>query len=405
MTRPMAPSLIALAERVWGTGGDGSPIRVSTTSVPEGHQVMERYAVIPSLAKPKFLVPMESRSAAANTFWKYNAMRSRSTRAGHIALAAAFRSGLARGTFRDQLVVSCDKRLSHEERAERMVLAHLSRELEMPRLLAAMAVRRMNPNAKPTLQLFSPVGAQIGYAKLGWSPATRAMVQTEATSLDAVSGRLRSVIAPRVMAKGTWRDHYYVVTKPLPESVGRWTTPPLQAPHLILEVAHSGDVARHALAGSEYERSLRRQLDDAGVTAETRILSAWLDRLVGVDIQIEFGRWHGDWVTWNMGRVGNGVAVWDWEHSAPLVPVGFDALHWHFQQTLPTHGIDAGVAAVDDAVLDLSALGVERNSARHVASLYLLEMFVRSVRLARGGGGWNPLLHPQMLTIAERRGE
>lgn len=405
MTHPMSPQLIALAERVWGTGDDGSCVQLSTASVPDGHRVVERYTVIPSMAKPRFLVPMESNMAAINSFRKYNAMRSRRTRAGRAALAAAFQSGLARRVFRDQLMVTADRRLSQQELAEQLVLVHLADQLDLPRVLAAISVRRISPNSKPTLQLFSPDGGQIGYAKLGWSPATRAMVQSEASTLEAVSGRLKSVIAPRVMITGTWRDRLYAVTRPLPEPVGRWTAPPARAPQLILEVAHSGDVARQPLAGSVYERSLRRQLDDVGVTAETRILSAWLDRLAGVDVQLEFGRWHGDWVSWNMGRAQNGVTVWDWEHSAPLVPVGFDALHWYFQHTLPARGIDASVAAVDDALADLSAVGVQRGAARHVSSLYLLEMFVRSVRLARGGGGWNPLLHPQMLTVAERRGD
>ncbi|MBA2446164.1 MAG: hypothetical protein H0V49_12655 [Nocardioidaceae bacterium] len=398
----MAPHLSALVDRVWGSD-TSSPVRVTTSDIPDGHEVVERYAVIPNFEKAKFLVPLGSHAAAVNSLWKYNAMKSLSTRSGHVALAAAFKSRLATLAFHDQLVVSCDRRLDRGERAEWMVLDHLARELNFPRLLAAMTVRRKNPNAKPTLQLFTPGGVPMGYAKLGWSQATRAMVQTEAASLEAVSGKLTSVLAPHVMAKGIWNGRYYVVVSPLPESVRRWSTPPLQAPHLILDVAHSGEVAHGHLAGSPYERRLRQQLDEVGETPETRILSAWLDRLVGESFPLEFGRWHGDWVAWNMGSAGAKVAVWDWEHSAPLVPVGFDALHWHFQQTLPAHGIEAAVLAVDGATLDLVALGVTPSAAPHLVSLYLLEMFVRSVRLANGGGGWNPRLYPKMLTIAEAR--
>jgi hypothetical protein len=399
----IAPNLVALIERIWGTGEGRPAVHVSTDGVPTGHHIVERYTVVPSLANPKFLVPTESHATSADSFWKYNAMRSRRTRAGHIALAAAFRSGVAHRIFGDQLLVSCDDRLSDEERASHMLLAHLSRELNTPQLLAAMSVRRMTPNAKPTLQLFAPTGSLVGFAKLGWSPATRSMVQTESTSLEEVAGKLRSVVAPSVMAKGYWRERYYSVTKPLPEAVGRWTTPPAQAANLILEVAHSGEVARRSVAGSPYEHRLRDQLSLAGVTPETRVLSAWLDRLVIPKTQLDFGRWHGDWVSWNMARTGDKVAVWDWEHSAPMAPIGFDALHWYFQRTLPARGIDAAVQAVDNARHDLQAVGVSESAMAYVASLYLLEMFVRSVRLQRGGGGWNPRLHPRMLDFAAQR--
>jgi hypothetical protein len=86
-----------------------------------------------------------------------------------------------------------------------------------------------------------------------------------------------------------------------------------------------------------------------------------------------------------------------------MAPIGFDALHWYFQRTLPARGIDAAVQSVDNARRDLQAVGVAESAMAYVASLYLLEMFVRSVRLERGGGGWNPRLHPRMLDFAQQR--
>jgi hypothetical protein len=136
---------------------------------------------------------------------------------------------------------------------------------------------------------------------------------------------------------------------------------------------------------------------------ETKILCEWLDRLVGLSEVLTFGRWHGDWVTWNLGSAGARIAAWDWEHSADDVPVGFDVLHWHFQHTLPKSGLEAAVAEVDRVAPDLVKVGVRREAGNLVASLYLLEMFKRSVRLSAGGGGWNPRLHPELLSVAAGR--
>jgi hypothetical protein len=159
------------------------------------------------------------------------------------------------------------------------------------------------------------------------------------------------------------------------------------------------------LAGSAYANRVRTQLDAMREHAptETKVLSDWLDRLVAEPPVLRFGRWHGDWVAWNLGSSGAKIAAWDWEHSAEGVPVGFDVLHWHFQHVLPDSGLEAAVSAVDRVAPALVKVGVRREAGQSVASLYLLEMFLRSVRLSVGGGGWNPRLHPAMLTVATRR--
>ena len=50
------------------------------------------------------------------------------------------------------------------------------------------------------------------------------------------------------------------------------------------------------------------------------------------ETELGFGRWHGDWSPWNMGRAGGRMQVWDWEQSAVGVPLGFDAVHFLLQR-------------------------------------------------------------------------
>ncbi len=402
MTSPDPESnLGSLVHRVWGPDDGSSPVSVSLSRVPEGHVVVERYAVIPNAARARFLVPLGSRAAAVNSFWKYNAVKPPKTRARQLALAGAFGTGAARAVFRDRVVVSIDSSVPPQARAEWLLMSHLADELGCNGLQAAMSVRRVNPNVKPTLQLFDPAGRPVGYAKVGWSEATREMVRTEADSLEAVRGKLSHVIAPVLVASGTWRDQVYAVSGALPETMRRWTTPPAADPDVLLDIANSGQTSVQRLAESDYCRGLRQAM--AFPSDESRVLSAWLDRLCARPTPLRYGRWHGDWVAWNLGKVDGRVAAWDWEHSAASVPVGFDALHWHFQHTVPHRGLDAAVEAVDAAEKDLRAMGVADDAVSLVSSLYLLEMFVRSVRLEAGGGGWNPRLYPHMLAVAQRR--
>jgi hypothetical protein len=401
----MHPDLANLIQRVWGPAGVGEPVAVTTSMPPPDHQIVETYAVIPNSARPKLLLPLGSRPATLGSLLRYNAVKSPRTRMRRLALAGAFGTFTGPRVFRDRLFVSIDARIPADEHRRWLILEHLSTQLRAPHLYAAVTVRRANPNVKPTLQLFSGAGAPIGYAKLGWSEATRGMVRAEADALSSVHGRLRVVVAPSLLASGDWQDVVFAVIGPLPEGLRRWTTDPIRTPEATLDVAASTGLRQAPWATSAYAYNVRKQLDGmrAKAPAETEVLGSWLDRLLSRPQVLTFGRWHGDWVSWNLGSAGDKIAAWDWEHSCDDVPVGFDVLHWHFQQTLPKSGLDAAVNGVDCVVPDLLKVGVRREAGDLVASLYLFEMFLRAVRLSVGGGGWNPRLHPQMLAVAAGR--
>ena len=124
-------------------------------------------------------------------------------------------------------------------------------------------------------------------------------------------------------------------------------------------------------------------------------------------VRVEFGHWHGDWVPWNLGRYAGRLVAWDWEHSGPEVPIGFDLAHDAFQRKLVLDGASAAsaAAAVDAQLHRLAAaLGVDAEQRRLIVQSYLIEMWLRTWRLATGGAGWNPALHPALLDVIEQRG-
>jgi hypothetical protein len=314
-----------------------------------------------------------------------------------------FGTGLGEKAFHRRLVVSIDRRIDPADYANWLVLAHLAANLGCERLLAGIAVRRVQPNAKPMLELFDPAGCARGYAKLGWSAATRQLVRTEADALLALHGRLHGIIIPDLATRGVFADTEYSVATPLPLGLRPWTTDPIDAPDVALEVAHAAEVYKGPLKDSAHAKCLREQLIAAeGTTPHaSRVLLHWLARLEENPTELQFGRWHGDWTPHNLGSLDGRVVAWDWEHSKVDVPIGFDALHWHHQRALPRGGLVAAVADVLATSDRLGSLGVPPEARRLTASLYLLGLYLRTVTLAIGGGGWNSRVYPAMLDVAD----
>ncbi len=402
------PRLEACVRSVWPQAGQaGSPVSVRLGSGPAGHVAVEEYAVIPHPRMVRFLVPLDSRPATVASFRAFNATRAPLSRAVRATLGSGYALGLADRMFAHRLVVSVDQRFPLERWGDVLVLRHLAAELGHPTLVAFVAVRSINPNAKPTLQLFDAGGTPVGFAKLGTTPATRRMVRTEAAALGRLGGRHGPLLVPRLLTAGQWHDTEHSVSEPLPPDVRRWTDGAEATVPAITRVARSGTVTRTPLTGSRYAMQLRQRIADSRGRARdnevAEVLCRWLGHLEQDHTPLEFGRGHGDWIRDNLGRWGAGLAAWDWEHSSDDTPIGFDLLHWHFHERLATAGLRAAVSALDAATPRLALLDVPAVAHRFVASLYLLDSFVRRLQLAAGGGGWNARWYPELLEVARTR--
>lgn len=407
--------LRALVECLWPSGDESSewPIKVTSGTVPAGHRVVERYAVVPGPGRPRFLVPLAGRAAAAGSLTRYNALRPAKVRAPRRILGAGFRAGVAPALLRGRLFVCVPADLPEPELGDHLLSAHLRRVLGVPELAMGVGVHPPDPNLKPTLQLFGPGGAPVGYAKVGWSPATREMTRREAGAVAAAadgpgvsagpSGRVR---VPRLLHHGRWRDRDITVTAPLPPSIRRYRDADAPPPLPYDDPFFAAHVAK--LADSGFWHALRSEVAAlAADPAERRLADVVTARCDDFEREqghapLRVARWHGDWVPWNIGRHRGELYAWDWEHSAPGVPVGFDLLHWRFQVTLVLRGrplADAVAAVRRAAAAELDDVRPEHRAL--IADLYLLEMFMRTYHLKRLGGGWNAAIHPAMLDVLE----
>ncbi|GGK14552.1 hypothetical protein GCM10010124_03860 [Pilimelia terevasa] len=303
-----------------------------------GAGAVAAYALVPHARRPVLLVPLASRRIAAAAVRRYAEPGSTLARLKREAVVAALRTGADTVLLPDRLTVTGDPATTIDGylRGALGTDLHLSVHLGPARA-----------NRKPVLQLLTPAGDTVAYAKLGTGPLTRALVRDEAAALTALSrAPLAGLRVPRVLHHGVWNGHEVLVQSALPVWLPR---APLAAGRLaaaMRELAHAGPVTAGPLGASAYWRELRGRLAPLAGTADGRALTDAAAALAArhADRTLRYGGWHGDWAPWNMASLADTLLVWDWERYRTGVPVGFDAVH---------HALQERVAATTDAAAAL----------------------------------------------------
>jgi hypothetical protein len=393
-----------LAEIMWQKD---PTVTVSTGKFgPPGTTPVERYAVLPSVDRPRFFLPLEYRSAARAALSSYNALRPTLTRWARAVLAAGLAVGATERVFRDRLTVSVDADQTRSGLPPLLLREHLRQVLGNPDVVLAIGMRPPGPYAKPVLQAFSRDGRPCGYVKVGWNSVTRRLVRAEAEFLQAQRDRpFRTIVVPTLLHRGTWRDLEISVASPLPSGIRRLPAPgrypPLEATR---EIAEATGLVEAPLARSSYWNRLRRSLEailpgDPEVAGPIREHMQHVEERYG-ETKLIFGGWHGDWTPWNVARHQGRIVAWDWEQAGHDVPLGFDVVHYLFQ--LPFAGKQAGLREAVTvsrrrSAAPLRALGVPTSAQPPLLSMYLLELFVRYYGAQLAGAGLNRRFYPAIL--------
>lgn len=405
----MHANLQWLINVLWG-GTQGVTVSVNS-GPPPGHEILERYLVLPSARRPRFLISEASGRAAGQALASYNALRSIGTRLARSILAEALRKGMAQRILRNRVTVSVSGDVPSPVHSEPSLAEYLRQFLgqKEPPLLA-IGLRDRGPNTKPVIQVFNPDGEPRGYVKIGWNEFTRGLVDTEVRFLETTP-TFSNLQVPLLIGAGRWKNLDVSVTAPLPEGVRRFAPPSrLPPPPTTWEIAQTGGMREAPLSSSPYWHRLRRALSNSPEGASARsvdIVQACLNRLEDRygDTSLLFGGWHGDWVPWNLAWDENTLVVWDWEHSGQGVPLGFDVVHFLFQLAFAKQKRRLSVAIREmrrRGPLELDRLGVPSESQPALISAYLLQLFARYQSAERAGAGVNTRFFPHILDVLER---
>lgn len=338
---------------------------------------MSQLMVLPSKSKPRLLVPSERRPAAA-AIRRHIRSGPRSSRLAKRAMWLAMRTSAGPQLFRDRLLIEAPQ---DAPTIAAYLQAALGHELRL-----SLQVTGARANRKPLLQLLTPEGEALGFAKIGIDPITRELVRAEGQALERLTGmRLRTFAVPRVLHHGAPNGLEVLVLAPLPTRLRRREVSGVRLNTVIREIAGASELAREPIAGSAHWSRLHARLLSAPDTAERDAMQRALEALGERDGQttLSYGCWHGDFSPWNMARAETKVWVWDWERFAVGVPVGFDALHyWLQRQVSPQrrHPADAALQLIRRAGGLLEPFGVTAREARLTAVLYLAELSARYLR-------------------------
>jgi hypothetical protein len=235
-------------------------------------------------------------------------------------------------------------------------------------------------NAKPVLRVFDDTGRTIAFGKVGHSELAGALVRHEHQVLQELRGAgFVHLELPEVLHCGTWRGLDVLLLEALPSSDRAdpsWKLPV----SAIYEVAEHAGVTSGAVAESPYLRALRDRAEALPASSPVHDHLAVVAQGSG-QTRLSFGRWHGDWAPWNMGRGSDPVRLWDWERSQAGVPVGFDVVHFLLQEQFKDQAeAPTALAALRGAsIAPLSRWYPDRGQVDATIRLYLCEILTRYV--------------------------
>jgi hypothetical protein len=344
--------------------------RKRSATATDGRQLI----VLPSMKRPRLIVPAARRPAAA-AVRRYGEPASLRAYLGTRGLWLALAVGAGQPFLGDCVRVSAP---AGSPAIESYLSAQLGHEVEL-----SMHLGTARANRKPVLQLLSSDGRTVGFAKIGTNALTRRLVRAEERSLTELRRvGLRSVAVPSVLHFGTWQDLDILVLAALPVWRRRRPLRAGELPAAMGEVARAAGATAAPLTAGRYWKGLLDRVENAADRVDRAALGEALARLAerSGTAELTFGAWHGDWTPWNMASTRQGLLVWDWERYAVGVPIGFDVLHCWLQTQVSRGAMDpatAAAACLVEAADLLRPLGTDADSARLTAILYLAELSAR----------------------------
>ncbi len=372
--------LPALA-RLWSRGADRE-IEVVSGSRTAGTPAGNRYVAFPP-RKPRVLLPLEGRRAAAGALTGNLSLRRPRDRVKRRVLAWSVRTGVPQALLRNRWAgLSAD---------DEPALLEALREHWDPRAHAlTFTIRSATPNYKPTFVATDEHGRVLAYGKMSTTPGSADRVRREAAALCWLEQNpVEGLRAPRLLGRLVWRESEVVLVEPLPESAVRYPRDDTAPAMLVTDAVRRG----RTRSAEEVAHSLAERVasaEDSEVTDRARAYAEQVRERQG-DTPVAVGRSHGDWVPWNVARDGDETWAWDWEHSGEDEAVCLDLVHWHqfVARERLRQDLTASIALAERrAARDLAALGFTVEQRRALVALGRLHVAARAAELYRASGRW-----------------
>ena len=336
------------------------------------------YAVIPSLSRPRWLLPLDNGQVARGGFDMHPPYRS-SARLKYTVARTAARLRLP-GWYRDRLRIAQRRAPGLESRVREILGPDLFR--------LGFSGGRPGAHRKPVFVGLGSDGRAMAFGKLAVNTGHEQRLRNEARALEHFGPPAwpHGAVAPALLFDGDVGGRYVVLASPLNGSRGS-----TQLSHRHRQFLASLQLKEPRTAAStDFIRALQQRHDAA--VGDLPIPDA-MRTLLGVlaDASIPGAMTHGDFAPWNTRIVGGSLSAFDWEwwcaDSLPLL----DEHHYALQSGFLLQGWDASTAFryLEDHAKQLP-LGI---AARHVRALAGIGIIDYLLRLLEDGSSRARPLH------------
>lgn len=294
---------------------------------------LRHYAFVPDCSSPRWLIPVDNRrvTSAALRLYKPYSLKGRLFK--HVAVYLSL-LGIERIWGKDRLFIALKEDPSEENAREKSLTEFLEDILNVPGIYLSFSMGTPGYFQKTTVQVMSPEGKVLAYAKIGDTPQARCVLAQEAKtlryleSLDISTGRI-----PRLIYAGQLCEAEMVLQS-APEHRTHDGPKKLGKNHVefLAEVFNQSKVERE-FEGSEYWRRIRRDFN----SLQEGLDESWRRRIQsGLDIceriltgkTIPFGLCHRDFTPWNTLIEQGRLYVFDWEYAVEEGIPFWDIFHF-----------------------------------------------------------------------------
>ena len=293
--------------------------------------VRRRFAAVPPVGEPKWLVEVGRTAAAAGAFAPQADGATLAHRLPWLAARLLVRAG-GLAVLPHHVIGSTSEEYGDSP------LARLEELLGAGPLHVAVPIQKRRAHTKHVVRLTDADGTRSWFAKLAVSDETARLVRHEAAVLRRLgSVDLGPVLAPSVAWSGRIADREVLVVTEHARRGLLQARPAAPAPDHFAAVAASGEHATGPLGATDQAHDVRAlAASEAERPDGDPAVAARLSELVGrtAEVVVPLGAWHGDWVPQNTAWGESHLALWDWEFYATGVPVGLDVVHYWFQRLL-----------------------------------------------------------------------
>ncbi len=340
-----------------------------------GYAYVRRLAAVPSLAKARWFVSLDSGRLAASSLSVYTPARaSAHLKKAALKLAARLRMNVA---FRDQIIIA--------SRTPPPLETKLAELFPGQAIRIGLSAGAPEPaiNRKASGAIMSSRGDVIGFLKIAGSEISDRIARREAEVLPALADRAGVAnFVPRLLFAGEIDGQYVTVQTPLAgrPAPATWTT----AHDRFLTALRSGPIKPAS------ETNLVKTLPERILALKAKhhelndILSRFMPTLE--ETRVPSTIVHGDFAPWNLRTHGGQIAAFDWEYAEldglPLM----DQAHFCLQLGSQLHHWDVERARAYLRELASSRpIDLEPEPVTAIVAVYLIDQLTRLF-----GEGYDP---------------